>query len=120
MTQVTRYNGDDWSNARPRCTLGESPTKPIPMPKLAVAALLALALPSAARGGDIVITVTGTVFAVNPGVPSGPFTGAAAQDPVTLRMEVFVPGVVVAPLYGKRGAAPCSAARAPRWCWGRS
>jgi hypothetical protein len=58
---------------------------------------LAATLVSPALAGDVVVTVTGTVFAANPAPSSGPFVGVGAGDAVTLHVEVFVPGVVVTP-----------------------
>lgn len=58
---------------------------------------LVASLVSPALAGDVVVTVTGTVFAANPAPSSGPFVGVSAGDAVTLHVEVFVPGVVVSP-----------------------
>jgi len=58
---------------------------------------LAAALASPAFAGDVIVTVTGTVFATNPAPSGGPFVGISAGDAVTLHVEVFVPGVVVSP-----------------------
>ncbi|MEZ6015606.1 MAG: hypothetical protein R3F49_10860 [Planctomycetota bacterium] len=56
-----------------------------------------LALAPAAVAGEYVLTVHGTVANAGPAPSSGPFTGVTSGDPVTLRLEVFVPGTVVSP-----------------------